>query len=319
MNNIRRFAGGMAISALTLAAFAAQAQDKTNITIYGNIDLAIAKQSRSALVMDRGYNNWLGFKGEEKLDGDLAALFNLQMRFRPDTGAQETGVFWQGESTVGLKSNAAGTVRFGRALSPFWQQKWAFEPWYDSQLNGSLGAYQNGRYAVDASGALGFANYARMDNSVFYDSPTFGGIQVHLGGQVERQAGAPARTVGMTLNYQRENAAGMFSYERNAQEHDIYFLGGSYGIGAAAVMGSYAVDHQPGLQRQRNALIAATWNIGANTIRGGYGRNLDTDNNKVSVGVRHALSKRTNVYADVYREKTTLSTTGTAVGINHVF
>lgn len=312
--------GRRAVLVLSMtAAFAASAQDKSNITIYGNIDMAIVKQTGGALTMDRGYNNWLGFRGEEKIDDNLSAIFNLQTRFRPDTGAQETGIFWQGESTVGLKSATGGTLRFGRALSPFWQQKWMFEPWYDSQLNGSLGAYQNGSYATDPSAAFGYANWARMDNTVFYDSPSLGNFQVHLGGQVERPAAAPSRTVGLSVNYQRDTVSGLFSYERNYREDDIYFLAGSVGFGPAALMGSYSVNKLAGLSRERNALVAATYAVNGNTVRGGYGKNFENGNHKYSIGINRPLSKRTNLYADLYRETTTTNSVGTAVGMNHTF
>lgn len=74
---------------LLAAAAASPAQAQTSVTMYGNLDVSIGKENGGAVVMGRGYNNWLGFKGQEDLGDGLAAIFNLQTRFIPGTGAQE--------------------------------------------------------------------------------------------------------------------------------------------------------------------------------------------------------------------------------------
>ena len=53
--------------------------------------------------------------------------------------------------------------------------------------------------------------------------------------------------------------------------------------------------------------------------RAGYGRIQETGHHKVSLGYNHPLSKRTNLYADVYREQLITSRNGMALGINHSF
>ena len=54
-------------------------------------------------------------------------------------------------------------------------------------------------------------------------------------------------------------------------------------------------------------------------MRAGYGRIQETGHHKVSLGYNHPLSKRTNLYADVYREQLITSRNGMALGINHSF
>lgn len=301
------------------------AHAQSNVTIYGNLDVAINKESNAAVKMDRGYNNWVGFKGQEDLGGGMSTLFNLQTRFKIDTGEQERPqTFWQGESTVGLKSNTLGTVRMGRAVTPLWNNIWLFEPWYNSGFNGSLATYQTGSFSSDGvtDVALGYANFARISNGLFYDSPDFDGWRFAVAGEVEKNANpaAKARNTGISVNYAKGPVGAMVSYERNARTDDIYFVGGSYAFGNLNLMGSYARTKLIAQEQERLAVLAATYAVGIDTIKTGYGRNLVNSNNKVSVGYNHPLSKRTNLYADLYREKTVTSKiTGYAIGMNHTF
>lgn len=306
------------------AGLAHNAHAQTNVTVYGNLDVALNKESGAAAKMDRGYNNWIGFKGLEDLGDGLAAIFNLQTRFKIDTGEQERPqTFWQGESIIGLKSNALGTVRLGRAVTPLWNNIWLFEPWYNSGFNASLATYQTGSFSSDGVSdvALGYANFARISNGLFYDSPDFNGWRFAVAGEVEKNANpaAKARNTGMSVNYAKGPLGAMVSYERNAKTDDIYFLGGSYAIGNLTVMGSYARTKIIGQGTERLAVLAGTYAVGIDTIKTGYGRNLDNSNNKVSLGYNHPLSKRTNLYADLYREKTKSNVIGYAIGMNHTF
>lgn len=322
-NNMRKTVWGMfpiAVAALIVQPAKAQ----SNVTIYGNLDIGIVKESGRTTKMDRGYNNWLGFKGREDLGGGLAALFNLQTRFAPDTGAQETGVFWQGESTLGLSSTTAGTMRLGRALSPLWQEKWAFDPWYDSGTFGSISfPYQTGTFYSDKTLALGAANFARMPNSVFYDSPNMSGFSAHAAYEVEKVVGARDHSSGLSLNYVTGPLSLMYAYQKNAASDSINFVAASYNFGGASLMGSYAdgniLDGAGVKQKEKNWTLAGTYSLGADLLRAGYGRTQESGNHKFSLGYLHPLSKRTNLYADVYREKTTSNVNGVAAGMNHTF
>ena len=317
------FRHAIIVALLAAASFSSQATAQSNIVLYGNIDLSVTSESGSSARLDRGYNNWLGFKGQEDLGDGLFAVFNLQTRFNPDTGQQERPLtYWQGESTVGLKSASAGTLRLGRALSPLWHNLWAFEPWQNSGFNGSLSAYQTGRYSSDGvnDAALGFADFSRISNGAFYQSPDLAGFTLHVASQVERGRGADARTRGLSLNYASGPLGAMLSYESNARKDDIYFIGASYKLRALTVMGSTASNQVIDAGRERTFVLAGTYAMGTNMIRTGYGGNRENDNRKFSVGYVHALSSRTRLYTDLYRERTALSyRNGVAIGMNHTF
>jgi predicted porin len=312
---------------LLAAGLAGHATAQSNVTMYGYIDMGLVKESGTTTRLDRGNNNWLGFKGSEDLGDGLSAVFNVQMRFNPDTGMQEKPTLFQGETTVGLASNSLGKLRIGRALTPFWAAKWAFEPWWDSQFMGSIGAYQNGSYSSDPTNALGFANFSRIPNGVFYDSPNFGGFNVRVASEVEKAVGATARTISFATNYSNGPLAAAISYEKNNLKDDILFLGASYQLSALTLMGSYGRVQLLGApKKENNYTLAAAYALGADTLRAGYGRTNDvggttlgTSQNKISVGYNHSLSKRTNLYADLYREKIATDINGVALGMNHSF
>lgn len=312
----------LALPAILLgAACAGQAQAQTsNVTMYGYLDLGLVKESGTTTRLDRGYNNWLGFKGAEDLGGDLAAIFNVEMRFNPDTGVQEKSTtLFQGETTVGLKSKAMGTLRLGRALTPLWAKKWVYDPWYDSAFMGSLANY-NGDFNSDGLATTDYHNYLRAANAVFYSTPNISGFAAHVEAEIELAAGAKTRSKGVSLNYANGPLSAMLSFEKNHVEDDIAYLGGSYNLGAFTAMGSYSkTNFDATSTKKTSTMLAGTYALGADTVRLGYGRIRESGDHKVGLGYNHPLSKRTNVYADIYREKTTDSMNGVAVGMNHTF
>ncbi|MEB0136522.1 porin [Actimicrobium sp. CCC2.4] len=318
----------LALGALAGLSGSASAQS-SNVQIYGYIDLGLVKESGKTPRMDRGQNNWLGFKGTEQLGGDLAAIFNVQMRFNPDTGgAEKSTAFFQGETTVGLASTRFGTVRLGRALTPLWAKKWIYDPWYDSALMGSLANY-NGDFNSDGLVTVDYHNYSRASNAVYYSSPDMAGFSVHADAEIERAVGddaartiAETRQKGISLNYANGGLNTMLAYEKNHIDSDIVYVAGGYTMGAFTLLGSYSETKFARVNdKLTSMMLAATYMVGIDTIRGGYGKIKESGNDKFTVGVNHPLSKRTNLYADLYREKLVDvdGSTGVALGINHTF
>jgi predicted porin len=306
---------------LISAGLFSQAQAQTsNVTMYGYLDIGLVKESAGTTQLSKGYNNWLGFRGNEDLGGGLSAIFDLQMRFNPDTGIQERSTtLFQGETTVGLKSISMGTIRLGRALTPLWAQKWTYDPWYDSGFMGSL-AYYNGDFDSDGLPTVDYHNYARTGNTIFFSSPSTAGIQGHVSAEVELALGAKTRSKGGSLNYANDFMTAMLSYEKNHVENDIIYLAGSYKIDLLNIMGSYSKT-KFALESVEitSMMLAGTYAIGANSIRVGVGRIKENGNQKITLGYNHPLSKRTNLYTDIYREKTTKKINGIALGMNHTF
>lgn len=315
----------LATTACAAAACGAHAQ---NVSIYGRIDLGLVKQSNGRpWSVDRGATNILGFRGREDLGDGLAATFNLQHRFKADTGVVERqAVFWQGESTVGLASTTWGSLRLGRAATAMNARNWAFEPWDQNGVNGSLGAFQLGNFTFSSDGtndaAVGSANGVRSPNSVFYNSPALAGFSAGLSTQVEKDPNAKARNVSVSVNYDQGPLAVMLGGERNTRMDTIGFVGASYAFGPFKLMGSYTKINHEDAGKESSYVLAGSYTLGSGLLRAGYGRDVDLDISKIGLGYLHYLSRRTSVYADTWRQmsgKPNDSFNGVAVGINHTF
>ncbi|HRP98583.1 MAG TPA: porin [Rhodocyclaceae bacterium] len=313
--------------ACALAATAAGAQAQSNVKVYGLVDLGVVHRSNGFTGIERGKNNRLGFQGSEDLGNGLSATFHLQTRFKTDTGEQERPtIFWQGESTVGLASKTWGALRMGRAVTPMNQTNWKFEPWESSGFNASLNAFQLGNFTFSADGtndaALGSANFIRIPNAVFYNSPTLHGFSLAVAGQVEKDANARGRNNGFALNYDSGPVALMLAGEENTDRDRIGFVGASYTLGAARLMGSFSrIDHRE-REDESSYVLGATYALGSGMLRAGFGRDIDLDVSRVSVGYLHSLSKRTKVYLDGWRHRTQVSAStynGVALGVSHSF
>jgi predicted porin len=303
-----------------IASHPAQAQG--DLTMYGNFDIGIKKRSDARANIGRGFNNWLGWRGSERLDGGMEAFFVTEMRFDPGTGREErAGRVMQGETTVGLRSATAGSLRLGRALSPLWQDIWKFEPWINSGENASLAAYQSGSYTSDGvhDADIDYADFSRFDHAVFYVSPVWHGWSAHVAGDMERDDASRRRPAGASFNHAAGGAGGQLAFERNANDDRILFGAVSRTVGKLKLMASAARIAPRQGRTERVAMVAATLEAGANTLRFGYGRNFLLGHDKLSTGVVHHLSPRTGLYADLYRERAASGVTGTALGIMHTF
>lgn len=72
------------LAALIIGTFAAAtAQAQSNVTVYGLVDLGIAKTTGQPTVQRENNASRLGSKGTEDLGGGLSAIFNLESEFWP--------------------------------------------------------------------------------------------------------------------------------------------------------------------------------------------------------------------------------------------
>lgn len=310
------------VFALSIAAVAAPLAAQTNVVPYGYFDLGIARENGSATRIDRGFNNWLGIKGEEKLSAELAATFVLETRFNLDTGEQERPkTYWQGETTVGLKGKRFGRLRLGRAMTPLWQNVWEYEPWMNSGFNASLAAYQTGRYTSDGihDAELGYADFSRFGDALFYSTPDVYGMNVQTAVKIETDAAVDSRPFGGAISYTGGPLRAVFSYERNAHRDDIRLLGARYRIGPADIMGSCASNRLRGSKPEDTCVLAATYTVDRHTVRAGYGHNRLNGDHKISAGYVYAFSRTVTTYVDLYRDDRMKRYRGMAIGMTYSF
>jgi len=338
-----------ALLAMGLTGEAAMAQSSVNVS--GYLSLGYMKKTGGAHQLSTIERSNLAFSGSEDLGGGFSATFKLSHRFDMDTGTVEASdsirPFWKGESTVGLKGGF-GAIRLGRALTPLWANTWNADPWYGFDRIASqqwwllAPDYLSDPMAGQAAGGGLGADYPRLNNGIFYDSPTVNGFHVHAAVSVDKTAADLSRNVGATLKYDQGPLGLFVGAEQNSQKDKVYCFGGAYQFDKLALMGWYshvrlnpngavyssawtnwAGASKPTTKRSSMA-VAASYALGAGTFRAGWGKDFQGSTNAfnyigsnfttagtgysgpstmLSGGYLHALSKRTNVFVDVAQVK----------------
>ena len=336
-----------------LGAFAGVAQAQTAVQIYGTVDAGLIKTTNQTLNIGKRANNTLGFKGTEELGNGLKALFQLEIRYEPDTGTLESATrpLFQGQSRVGLQGDF-GMVRLGRGLTAFQETSTAFEPFHGLPTPAGFQTdLQIAGYTSEPLNPVG-SSFNRFSNALFYNSPEFAGFQVNatvgtkeanggaaiqgrnpVGTPAQYAAGseASANPYSIATTYKNGPIAAMLATERNAVETRLWSIAASiFATPELKLMASYQRQNQDHT-RVINPLTKA-WVLGANYTMGpgkilaGYGQKSPdgvAKTKQLSVGYEYSLSKRTYLYADASRKKGGVQLPQTlniyALGVNHAF
>jgi GBP family porin len=168
------------IALAVFGAFSGAALAQSNVTLYGIIDVNFQYNDPDVGSSTRGINSghqsgsrW-GVRGSEALSPALNAVFTLEGGYAPDLGTQSQGGRLFGRQAWGGLSGGWGTLVLGR-VATFSSGTGSFDmfgnidPFVTGWGDSSLGS------TFTASGAL------RLDNSVLYQSPTWGGFKFGAG------------------------------------------------------------------------------------------------------------------------------------------
>lgn len=321
------------------AAVSAPALAQSSVTISGTIDMGLYRDFDEKNKIGQMSRSDLTISGTEDLGGGLAVNFKLKNRFSADTGIgvdTEADVgkkpFFHGESTVGLKG-AFGSVQLGRRLDVLGNNTWAFDPWYNYDTVASPAWYfWSYNYTTDRVSNNGNPEYGRLNNGIFYDSPSMNGFSVHYSGSFEKSTAAGAGTGnnnGLSLNYAQGPLALMLAKSTNSSGDTDTFAGAKYTMGNLELMGSYDKTTFNGVTSTSTAnayTLGTSYLMGAMRFMASYGH-LDTgaavnpNASMVGLGAQYFLSKRTNVYISMGNKKfdgsSALSAYG--LGVNHSF
>jgi predicted porin len=298
------------------ATVAGAAVADSNITLYGLVDMGVARESGGAAGSITKLSNGIangsrfGFKGSEDLGNGLSAFFDIQNGFNADTGTLgQGGLLFGRQAFVGLKG-AFGTVKMGRQYTVIDDLVGASDPFG----NGYAGRLQN----VFAK------NYAsRIDNNLMYGTPNVNGFDANIAygaGEVAGDASSN-RYLGTSVGYAagplfvrlahqyrnhlvgtgRANAFfGPMTSDRNTM------LGATYDFGLVKLHGAYAVTKTDNgdinLVKADDAMIGASKNFGPGMLMATYVRRDDKssnnrDANQIALGYNYFMSKRTTLYA----------------------
>jgi predicted porin len=345
--------------ALAFMGIFAGAYAQSSVAVYGTVDAGVSKRTGTTTMIGKRDNNKLGFKGVEDLGSGLKALFQLEIRYEPDTGTIENTFgpnsrpLFQGQSRVGLQGDF-GTVRLGRGLTAFQESVTAFEPWGGiPAIAGYQTDLQVAGYTSDPLSSVGnSAN--RFSNAVFYNTPVIGGVfqlNVTLGTKeangnpviIGRGTAAnpqfPANSNAQSAPYSLSGTANsgqfaaMLAYERNAAETKLWSVAASLKpITALKLMGSYQRQDQsenvPINPKTKAWLLSLNYTIGAGKILAGYGQKTPDNvlNNpalektkQTSLGYEYNLSPRTYLYADASNKRAATTLNFYTVGVHHNF
>lgn len=332
-----------------VGAFAGVAHAQTAVQIYGQVDAGVQKQSGQTLSIGKRASNTLGFKGTEDLGNGLKALFQLEIRYEPDTGTLErtNRPLFQGQSRVGLQGDF-GMVRIGRGLTPYWETIGAFDPWH--AVPNQAGFYTDltvAGYNAQPLDPAGTGNN-RWANAFWYNSPVVSGFQVNaaiatkennglataivgrgtaLNPQFPVGATATANPFSVSATYNNGPAAVMLGYERNAIETKVMSAGLSFMVTPELKLMTTATRQDQGntvfLNPKTKAwVLGANYALGPGKVLAGYGQK-DPDGQvktkQMSLGYEYSLSKRTYLYVDASRKKALTSVNYYDLGVNHSF
>jgi predicted porin len=330
-----------------LGAFAGTASAQSSVTIYGVIDMSIAKDNcgapqvcavnpgaptGKAWTMQQSTTSRLGFRGNEDLGGGLSAQFQIEHRFNPDTGAQNQTPFWNGRSYVQLSSAAAGAVYMGREYTPAFWIELKSDPFGNDGV-GQTGATINwaGFYTPDsASGvttspqaAWAGGGSARASNTIGYKTPSLGGLTANVAVSLS-EATQQGRDLGFNVEYAAGPIYAGLGYEKVtdgasdgrqllnlAVHYNLGFIKPMFYYGKAKAGSTFAGD---AYDDNKVYLLAASAPLGNGLLKIGFSKmsfehGAETSHKKLGLGYNYNLSKRTNLYADFG------SATGRATGV----
>ena len=342
-----------------LGAFAGTAAAQSSVTIYGVLDMSIAKRNdcspcavnpgapgSDAWTMQQSTISRLGFRGNEDLGGGLSAQFQIEHRFNPDTGAQNQTPFWNGRSYVQLTSASAGAVYLGREYTPaFWVQLKSDPFGHDGVGQTGVGINWAGYMTPDAASGVTTVPQAawpgggssRSSNTIGYKTPSLGGLTANVAVSLSETTGQ-GRNVGFNAEYAAGPIYAGLGYEKitdgTSDGNGVVNVAFHYNLGFVKPI-IYFAKSDVGTLSNKVVLLAASAPLGNGVVKFGVSRlTLDLPSTaaedkhtKVGLGYNYNLSKRTNLYFDLGSATGVANVAGVkgerstayAVGVRHTF
>lgn len=307
----------LALAALT--AFAGAASAQSSVTLYGRVDLSVAKNiGADNKNIQNGSGSRLGVRGVEDLGGGLSALFNIEHRFNADTGADSSGNvrFWNGRSLVGLQGGF-GQIVFGREYTTaFLGTQLIADPWGWDTVAAQSGIT-----------GLGIAK-VRNDSSITYKISASG---FSFGAQIAEATDSINTFQAKPVNFNVGYAAGplnvSFGYEKTGLEavsnEKMWSAQASYNFGGFKPGFYYGKGTRAAGDDRKGMMFTVTAPMGAGEFRASYG-NLKSEDTTISkrlaAGYHYSMSKRTTLYVDFANDsEAATSKSAYDVGIKHNF
>ncbi len=324
--NIKSALPAFTLAAVALAASqAAQAQTSSTVTVYGVLDANVQMlEGANSLtrVQSGGLNgSRVGFKGSEDLGGGLRAIFTLETGVNIDDGTSGQGAFWGRQAFVGL-SSPYGTITLGRQYGSLYTLSGDFSQFSNNNVGastaviGGFGGYEPVRGA-NAS-ATGNGGPARLNNSVRYESPKFGGFSAGAVWGMGEVAGNTSgnRVADVYGRYTSGDFDAMLSYVDDKTELSnahvrTSSLAAAYNWGDLRFNGGViSVDDRSAANADGEGYwLGTSYRLGANLLKAQYVESklrhsvADGKTQAFGVGYQYDLSKRTSLYTSLTQFK----------------
>ncbi|MEM5339807.1 porin [Paraburkholderia azotifigens] len=193
--------------------------NNSSVTLYGLIDYGVNYQSNAGGGRVFGGSSGImqgsrwGFRGVEDLGGGLSAIFQLENGFDLGKGsALQGGLLFGRQAYIGLSSDKYGTLSLGRQYD-------SLVTFVESRMNS---ANYGGGTTAHPGDLDNLNNSKRVNNSVKYTSPSFGGFTVGgvygFGGQAGDFARNQIWSVGAGYDYGNFSAGAAFMNVRNPNQ-----------------------------------------------------------------------------------------------------
>ncbi|MGL4573437.1 MAG: porin [Burkholderiaceae bacterium] len=364
---MNRMISPLVLSLATAFAGSAHAQSSggTNVTFYGVAD-GFVQNARGATNLNRLQSGGLsgsrfGLRGSEDLGGGLRGLFTLEAGINLDDGTfGQGGIAFGRQAFVGLQGGF-GQLTLGRQYSSAYFASNDFSAFGNNPygastglIGGFAGGYEPTRGAGStatppAAGATGNGSPTRVNNSLKYETPSFGGLRAGaLYGFGEAAGSNSQRLVDVYARYSAGPLDAMVSLVDDqtlpvsatnlGTDVQVASIAGAYTFGLARVLAGYMdvndrrVDNLDG----KGFWVGGEYRFGTNLVRLQYVDNnpegSDNGSKALGVGYQYDFSRRTAFYSSLtqFRNETNAGSGGlgrwhsslptglTAVGDNDV-
>jgi len=301
--------GGLSLAAMAAAALplAGHAQNQTNVTLYGVVDMAVESFQTGAGHITRAESGvvagsrW-GVRGTEDLGGGQRALFVAEAGFNADTGAAGQGGLGFGRQVfVGL-GGGWGQLTAGRHYTTF---------------HTSLATYSlTGLIWGNAANYFRDGSVLRANNSLRYQSPEIAGFTVR---GMQSWGEAAGSRVGDLYGFSVDYAAGPWTAgvslmdrrttDANTDRYRVAGLAYDFKVAKASLLVSTRRDDLPVATSNDGRFYEASVTVPVNPAGllllsyGAYSgqARAQTDAKALSLRYDYQLSKRTKLYAGVSR------------------
>jgi len=315
--------------ALAVLAASGAVMAQSSVTLSGTISVGIldsgAATAKPTVSRLGGGANAINIVTVEDLGGGLKGGFDSQMRFNSATGDRTSagvGAALFHVANVYI-SGGFGTVRMGKIVEA---SNCAFDPW------GCTGGA--GLSAGTTTGGLIAAG--TIANAVSYNTPTLAGFSASYNTSVSTRANE--RTV-LSLNYANGPLSAQFLQSNSSANTAGDVVGGSpaitdvdgqgtsigasynFGVANVSVFNAKTKNAAGVVTNDINGL-GLTVPMGSITLLGGYTKDKKaaaTADTRVALGMNYALSKRTTLGADVFKQDMVGGSNGFVIRARHTF